>query len=144
MKRILQIIPMLIVVSIVAFTLSNLSTGSAAEITIMNEGGQVNTDTVAAVNKELELDKPLYIQYFSWLGRVCHLNLGLSYRSKQPVLDEIMYRFPATLNLALCATALSILIAVPMAIISAKYKNKWIDHFLGLFLPLEPRFLIFG
>lgn len=131
-KRILQMIPMLIVVSIVAFTLSNLSTGSAAEITIMNEGGQVTTDTVAAVNKELGLDKPLYMQYFNWLGKVCSLNFGVSFRSKQPVLDEIMSRFPATLNLALCATALSILIAVPVAIISAKYKNKWIDHFFRI------------
>ncbi len=128
-KRILQIIPMLVVVSIIAFTLSNLSTGSAAEITIMNEGGQVTTDTIAAVNKELGLDKPLYMQYFNWLGRVCNFNFGVSFRSKQPVLEEIMSRFPATLNLALCATALSILMAVPMAIISAKYKNKWIDHF---------------
>lgn len=127
-KRVLQIIPMLIVISIIAFTLSNLSTGSVAEITIMNEGGQVNSETVAAVNKELGLDKPLYIQYFNWLSRVCSLDLGFSFRSKQPVWDEIMFRFPATLNLALCAAALSILIAVPVAIISAKYKNKWIDH----------------
>ena len=128
MKRIVQILPMLLVVSALAFTLSNLSAGNAAEIVIMNQGGQVTPESVAAVKQELGLDKPLYIQYFAWLGKVCTLDFGVSFRSKLPVLDEIKQRFPATLSLILCATLFSILLAVPTAILSARYKNKWIDH----------------
>jgi peptide/nickel transport system permease protein len=131
-KRVLQVVPMLIIVSIVAFTLSNLSAGNTAQITIINEGEQVNSDTVRAVNRELGLDKPLYVQYFRWLGKVCNLDLGVSYRSKQPVLEEIMSRFPATLKLALCAALLSVAIALLMAVVSVRYRNKWIDHFLRI------------
>lgn len=129
-KRMLQVVPILIIVSIGAFALSNLSAGNAAEITIVNEGGQVNSENVKAVNKELELDRPLYVQYLRWLGKVSSLDLGVSYRSKQPVLDEILSRFPATLKLALCAALLSIVIALLMAVVSVRYRNKWIDHFL--------------
>lgn len=127
-KRLLQIIPILMVVSILAFALSNLSAGDVAEVKILNEGGQVTPENVEAIKKELGLDKPLYVQYFNWLGRACRFDFGVSFRSNRSVLDEIMFRFPATLNLAFFSIVLSIIIAVPTAIVSAKYKNKWVDH----------------
>lgn len=127
-NRILQVIPMLFIISIIAFTLSHFSTGDVAEITLRNEGGQVTPEAVDAVRAELGLDKPLVTQYFNWLGNVIKLDFGTSFRSNQPVWDEIVYRFPATFMLALCAAVLSILLAIPMAMISAKYKDTWIDH----------------
>lgn len=132
MNRVLQVIPMLFIISIIAFTLSHLSTGDVAEITIRNEGGQVTPEAVAAVNAELGLDQPLIAQYFHWLGDVVKLDFGTSFRSNQPVWDEIVYRFPATFTLALCAAVLSIFLAIPIALLAAKYKDTWVDHGLRL------------
>ncbi|MBS4960467.1 MAG: ABC transporter permease [Clostridiales bacterium] len=129
-KRLLQVIPMLFIVSILAFALSNLSAGDAAIITLRNDGVEITEENVQAVKEELGLNKPLVEQYADWLQKVLCLDFGTSFQTRKPVIEEIMSRFPATLELALTATLLSILIAIPAALVSARYKNKFIDHFI--------------
>lgn len=127
-KRLLQVIPMLLIVTILAFALSNLSNGDVAEIAIRKEGGIVNEQTVAAMRAELGLNKPMAAQYFDWLGKAARFDFGTSFISKKPVLDEILSRFPNTLYLALVATAMAMAIAIPIALLSVKFKGSALDH----------------
>lgn len=132
LKRVLQVIPMLLIVSILAFALSNMSSGDVAEITIRSEGLQVTEQNLAAVREELGLNAPLYSQYLNWLTKAAKLDFGVSFQTKKPVSEEILSRFPATLKLAVAAMGISVLTAVPIALISARYKDSVIDHFFRM------------
>jgi peptide/nickel transport system permease protein len=74
------------------------------------------------------LDKPVYIQYFTWLESVLHGNLGYSYQSKRPVIDTILPRFHATLKLAIVSLIISLMISIPIGIISAIKQYSTIDN----------------
>ena len=124
---------MLIVVSIFAFALSNLAGGDAAEIAIRNTGGQVTPENLAAMRAELGLDKPVIVQYFIWLGNAFRLNFGNSFISGKPVTQEIFSRFPNSLFLVSIASIMAIGIAIPIALLSARYKNSPFDHAMRIF-----------
>ena len=129
-KRLLLVIPLLIVISVLAFLLSNLSSGDVASVAIRNEGGIVNDVTLAAKREELGLDKPLAVQYLNWLSKAARLDFGNSFTTKKPVIYEIGRRFPATLELALMATLIAVALSVPFALISVRYKDKLPDFII--------------
>lgn len=129
-KRLMQVFPMLLIVSILAFILSYLSAGDIAEITLRSQGIIPTPESIAAIKVELGLDQALYIQYGRWLFDAIHGDFGISFQTGLPVSQEIMQRFPATLQLALVATLLSIIISVPIAVLSVRFKNSLIDHSL--------------
>jgi peptide/nickel transport system permease protein len=133
LKRLLQIIPMLLIVTILAFALSNMSSGDVTEITIRSQGLEVTEKNIAAVKEDLGLNEPLDIQYINWLKKATELDFGISFQTKKPVSDEILSRFPATLELAIAATIISVLFAIPIALASARYKDSFIDHFFRIF-----------
>lgn len=126
--RILQMVPILLVVSIFAFVLSNMSQGDVASITIRSQGQEVTEESLAAIRLELGLDKPLAVQYLNWLKKALRLDFGVSFQTKKPVTQEILRRFPATLKLAVAATLISILFAIPIALLCARYRNSPFDH----------------
>jgi peptide/nickel transport system permease protein len=126
--RILQMIPIMLVVSILAFVLSNMSEGDVAAITIRSQGQEVTAESLAAMRQELGLDKPLPVQYLHWLGKALRLDFGASFQTKKPVTQEIFRRFPATLKLALAATLISVLFAIPVALLCTRYRNSPFDH----------------
>ncbi len=132
LKRLLQIIPMLMIVSILAFALSNMSSGDVAEITIRSQGMEVTEKNIIAVKEELGLNKPLQIQYLNWLAKAAKFDFGVSFQTKKPVADEILTRFPATLKLAIAATLIAIGLAIPLALLSARYKDSFLDHFFRI------------
>lgn len=127
-KRLIQVVPMLIIVSILAFILSHISAGDIAEITLRSKGIIPTPDSIAAVRTELGLDRPLYIQYLSWLVHTLQGDFGTSIQSGLPVSQEIMDRFPATLKLALVSTLFAIILCVPIALVSVRFKDTPIDH----------------
>ncbi|AFQ42582.1 ABC transporter permease [Desulfosporosinus meridiei] len=131
-KRVLQVIPMLLIVSILAFALSNLSSGDVAEITIRSEGLEVTEQNLAAVREELGLNAALPVQYLNWLTKAARFDFGVSFQTKKSVSEEIISRFPATLKLAITAMSISVLLAIPIALISARYKDSIIDHFFRI------------
>ena len=108
-KRLLQLIPVLLLVSIIVFSLIHIIPGDVVDV-LMGEG---HDDPVveAALRKELGLDKPLPVQYLIWLGRVISGNLGKSVITHKPVSGMIMRRFPATVLLALAAGFVAVLIS---------------------------------
>lgn len=126
--RLLQIIPVLLIVTVLAFILSNVSAGDVATVTLRSRGVQVTEENLAAIEEELGLNKPLVVQYFNWLKNAVHFDFGNSFQTGRPVSEEILSRFPATLKLALIATLISLIISIPLSVLSARYKNSIFDN----------------
>src|SRR5215467_10600276 len=92
LRRLALMVPTLIGVSIVVFVLVRLLPGDAA--TLQLQDAKSSAADEAALRSQLGLDKPVYLQYVDWLGTVMHGDLGRSFRSKQPVAQEIATRMP--------------------------------------------------
>lgn len=129
-KRLLQAIPMLIVISIVSFSLIKLAPGDPVQSFITPA---MSDNDILRIRQNLGLDKPVYIQYIQWLKNVLTGNLGYSLINHRPVLNQIVERIPATLGLMGSSLLLSILVGIPLGIISASNKNKWIDNISTIF-----------
>ena len=93
-------------------------------------GENATPEQIAAITAELKLDQPVWVQYGIWLKNVAAGNLGLSLQSREPVLELIMQRLPATFQLSAVATILGLLIGVPVAIASALSPGSWLDRAL--------------
>lgn len=127
-RRLLLIIPVLFIVSIIVFTLIRMTPGDPVLVML---GEEYNAETYAAQRAKLGLDQPIPVQYALWLGRAVQGDLGRSVRDNAPVLGEIFERLPATIELALAALFVSLLISVPLGIISALRPNSKIDAFVS-------------
>ncbi|MDR2612544.1 MAG: ABC transporter permease [Deltaproteobacteria bacterium] len=127
-NRALQTLPMLLLVAILAFALSNASSGDVAEITLRTQGIEVTPSILAATREAMGLNRPLHVQFWNWLRKAARLDFGISYQSRKPVSDEIALRFPATLRLSLAATLLSLIYSVPIAVLAARYKDSALDQ----------------
>ncbi len=123
-RRLLRLIPQLLILVTIAFALVHLTPGSTGTVNV--ESGA--TQNLEALQAELGLDRPLPVQYADWLRRVVQLDFGTSYVDGRPVLDKILERLPATLLLTATALVLSSLIAMLLGIISAVRRNTWVDY----------------
>ncbi|MDR2349841.1 MAG: ABC transporter permease, partial [Deltaproteobacteria bacterium] len=127
-NRLLQIIPMLLLVSVLAFALSNASSGDVAQTILRARGLEVHEASIAIIREEMGLNDPIPVQYWKWLKKAARLDFGISFQSRKPVSYEIGLRFPATLKLTLVATLFSLLYSIPIAILAARYKDTVFDH----------------
>jgi peptide/nickel transport system permease protein len=138
LRRLLQMIPVLFLVSLIVFSLIHLTPGDPATSML---GEEATPEAVAALRQKLGLDRSLPEQYVRWLGAVMQGDLGRSIRSNQPVSQAIMDRLPVTIELSLIAVLISLSIAIPTGIISAMRRNSAIDTtsttvaLLGVSLP---------
>ena len=120
-------------VSIITFSLLHIVPGDPAEVIATERyGEEVTAEIIEHVRKELGFDQPVYSQYFRRLQGVLQGDLGYSYRTDRLVLSEILTRLPATLQLALAGMLVSLLIAIPVGIISASKRYSVFDN-LGMF-----------
>jgi peptide/nickel transport system permease protein len=116
-------------ITLLAFLLASLTPGDPAQQFLERATGQLPTPAqVVAERHALGLDKPLPIQYLSWLERLAHGNLGISYSSQRPVDDVLLEKIPATLEIALPAAFLALILGVLIGCISALYRNHLLDH----------------
>ena len=140
-RRLLYVIPVILLLTVLVFSMIHLLPGDPADILLSGEGGAEDPVVRATLMKELGLDQPLPVQYGIWLWRALHGNFGKSVYSQQDVFGLIFQRFPATLLLAFSAMFVSILIAIPAGIISAVKRQKPADYaamifaLLGVSLP---------
>ncbi len=132
-QRIIAFIPILLGVSILIFLMIRLIPGNAVTATLGIEAGMLNDAQRQSLEAYYGLDKPIVEQYIAWLGNVLHGNLGLSIVQGTPVLDMIVERFPLTLELAVIALILALIIGVPLGVLSAVRHNSAIDLFSRLF-----------
>lgn len=124
LKRMGIAILVIIAVSIISFALLRLS-GNLAQ----NLAGEGSTpEQVEQIAKLYGLDRPLYIQYFDWLFKALQGDLGRSLISNEPVFQLILSRVGVTLTLALLSLAVAIVVAVPLGVFAAVYRNSWIDR----------------
>ena len=120
-QRLAQIVPTLILVSILVFCLQQLMPGDPALVLAGEERG--DPKVLAQIRDELWLDRPLPIQYLHWVGNVVQGNLGYSWRTRQPVAQLIGQKLPVTAQLAVMAFAIDILIGIPTGVIAAVKRN---------------------
>src|SRR6202050_4074338 len=122
-SRIAQIIPTLLLVSVLVFCLQQLMPGDPALVLAGEERG--DPQGAAPSRAELWLDRPLPVQYLHWMGNVLQGNLGYSWRIRQPVSQLILEKLPVTLQLGTMAFAIAVLIGVPAGIVAAVQRNRF-------------------
>ena len=140
-KRLLLLIPVMFAVSVLIFALLRLN-GTDAAMSYLNASGIAPTDeALAHARAQLNLDKPIFEQYAVWLKDASSLNFGASYITGRAVSEDMAHYFPATLKLAALGLFFTLVFSVPMGILSAIYKDKFIDYavrfvsFLGVCTP---------
>src|SRR5262245_50111970 len=127
-RRLLLVIPTLIGVAIAVFFLIRVMGGDIVETKLRSEGGNVSDEVIQAERKRLGLDRPLYVQFADYMVGIAHLDLGKSLWTGESVNKEIALRVPVSFQIALMASIIAVLIAIPLGTISALYRDTWIDH----------------
>jgi peptide/nickel transport system permease protein len=126
LRRLLLAVPTLFLVSVLVFALMRLMPGDVA--TRMVEG-HAYAPTLAALRHDLGLDRPVHVQYLEWIGNiVLRGDFGISYWTRQPILDEFVRRFPVTLELALLTIVVSVVLGVVVGIVSAIRQDTAADY----------------
>lgn len=126
-RRILQTIPVFVGITFIVFLIMHLTPGDPVEI-MMGRGSVVTTEQIEQIRHELGLDRPLYIQYFSFLGGVLHGDFGRSILQHAPVMQLIADRLPATFELTIISIIISLIIAIPVGVISSVKRYSLLDH----------------
>ena len=121
-------IPTLLGVAILVFILLRIMPGDIVEVMLLGEGGAVPQHVIEAERVRLGLDQPIYVQFFKWMAGVAQGDFGYSMWTGKPVAYEIGIRFELSLQVALMATILAVLIALPLGTLSAIFKDTWIDY----------------
>ena len=126
-RRLLAMLPVLLAVSLLTFLIASLLPGDLALVIL---GDQATPENVAALRRDMGLDRPLWWRYLSWLGQVLQGDLGRSFRTGQTVLQAVAERIPVSLQLMLMAEFLGLLIGVPVAIACAARAGGAFDRFM--------------
>jgi peptide/nickel transport system permease protein len=127
-RRLGQLLPVLLIASIGIWGMIYAVPGGPVGSIV---GQDATPEQIAATVKRLGLDRPILAQYGSWLGNAVRGDFGTSIQSREPVLDLIVARIPATVQLGLAATLIGLLIGVPVALASALRPGSWIDRMLS-------------
>jgi peptide/nickel transport system permease protein len=125
-RRLALLLPTLIGVSVVVFVLVRLLPGDAT--TLLLQDAKASAAEEVALRHQLGLDQPLIVQYVDWVGTLAHGDLGRSFKSRNPVAEELGGRIPVTLELGLLALLIAIGIAIPIGVVSAARQDTWADY----------------
>ena len=129
-QRFAAILPTLLFVSMLVFGLQQLLPGDPA---LVLAGEEQDPSVIAYLREKLHLDEPLPLRYAYWIGAVLQGDLGESVRTQQPVLELLLQKLPVTLELALLAFAIAVLIGVPAGIVAAVGRGRWPDALANAF-----------
>ncbi|GAA4899585.1 ABC transporter permease [Streptomyces coeruleoprunus] len=138
-RRLLQLIPTLLGLSVLLFLWLNRLPGGPASAIL---GERATPTEVARINRALGLDQPVWVQYGRFLKRIFQLDLGTSTKTGQPVWDEFALRFPATVELSIAAMLIAVVVGVPLGYLAAKRRGGWLDvasvsgSLLGICVPV--------
>jgi peptide/nickel transport system permease protein len=138
-RRLLSLIPTLLGVSIIVFLFLRMIPGDPA---LALAGEHAKEENVERVREEFGLNKPLHEQYLTYMGKVLRGDLGRSVLSRRPISEELKTRFPATIELSMCALIVALVVGLPAGIISATKRNSIFDNIamvgslLGISMPI--------
>jgi len=124
-RRLVMLIPVLLGVSILTFLMVHVAPGDPVELMLPD---YASAEDIARIRSRLGLDDPLYVQYLRYMANVMRLDFGRSIRTNRQVLTELLVRWPYTAQLAVAATALSVILGVPLGVLSAVKQNSWVDY----------------
>ncbi|WP_419554522.1 ABC transporter permease [Candidatus Poriferisodalis sp.] len=96
--------------------------------TILGVEGASSPELALRLEREFGLDRPIYVQFFSWVGNVLRADLGTSWRTAEPVMDTILDRLPLTAEIALFSIIIALLVGIPLGVIGARNQDRLLDH----------------
>ncbi len=123
-RRLLTLIPVLLGVSLVVFSLIRLIPGDPVTVML---GEKARAEDVARVRAEMGFNRPIYIQYGEWMGRVLRGDLGKSIINHTPVMDELKQRLSATIEMIVVGLLIGVSVGISIGILSAIKRNSWLD-----------------
>lgn len=132
-KRLLLLFPLVIVVSFCIFSLLHLSPIDPAFSYLTQSQIPPTPSALESAREELGLNKPFLEQYYTWLLRAIHFDFGISYVTKRPVMQDLLYYLPTTLNLAFLSMLLIVIISIPLGILAALKQNSVWDKMIITF-----------
>ena len=133
-KRLLAMIPTLLGVAIIIFLLLRVVPGDVVEARFLTQGSQFQSQELMDIErKKLGLDQPLWQQFTTWMGGLLRLDFGLSMWTGSPISEEIRLRFALSLQLALMASSIATLLAIPLGILAALKQDTWVDYAIRVF-----------
>ena len=128
LNRMLLMIPTLFGVAVLVFFMLRVVPGDVVEVKLRGDGGNVSQETIEMERKRLGLDKPLLGQFGDWMIGLATLDLGKSMWTDRPVIEEIATRLELSLEVAILATIIAVLLAIPLGTIAALKRDTWIDY----------------
>jgi peptide/nickel transport system permease protein len=128
-KRLLLIVPTLFGVAAVVFLIMRVIPGDVTLLILGgDQTGRIDPQQLAAMRHQLGLDQPLAVQFGTWLWGVLRLDFGTSLWTGQPVIEEVLIRLPLSLEVAILATIVSVLLAIPLGMLAAVRQDSWVDY----------------
>ena len=128
LKRLLQLIPVLTGITFLSFAMMRLAGGDAVTYMYENAGTAVSQEVIDKTRAEYGLDQPFLVQYGKWFAGMVTGDMGVSYVSKKDVYDTFVEKLPATLLLTVSSVLLTMIISIPLGILSAVKHNRWSDY----------------
>jgi peptide/nickel transport system permease protein len=128
LNRMLMMIPTLFGVAVLVFFMLRIVPGDVVEVKLRGDGGSVSQETIDMERKRLGLDKPLLNQFADWMIGLATLDLGKSMWTDRPVTEEIGARIELSLQVAIMATIIAVLIAIPLGTTAALMRDTWVDY----------------
>ncbi|ANB57241.1 binding--dependent transport system inner membrane component family protein [Anoxybacillus sp. B7M1] len=129
LRRIMMMIPQLLILSILVFALAKAMPGDALTGQLA-QSPKMDANTLMEMREKLGLNDPVHIQYVRWVKNLLHGDLGLSYIHQQPVTDLLSGRLANTLLLSACVLLLTYLIAIPLGLVSGRWQDSWADKLI--------------
>jgi peptide/nickel transport system permease protein len=128
-KRVLLMIPTLLGVAALVFFIMRVIPGDVTLLILGgDQAGRIDPAQIAAMKHQLGLDQPLLVQFGTWLWGVLRFDFGTSLWTGQPVMQELFIRLPLSLELALLASMVSVVIAIPLGMLAAVRQDSWVDY----------------
>ncbi len=131
-KRVLLIIPTLFGVAALVFVIMRVIPGDVALLILGGDSGQIDKAQLADMHHRLGLDQPIIVQFWHWLVGVARFDFGNSLWTGRPVMEELLIRLPLSLELAVLATVVAVLISIPLGMIAAVRQDTWVDYVIRI------------
>ncbi|MFI5326064.1 MAG: ABC transporter permease, partial [Candidatus Rokuibacteriota bacterium] len=133
LKRFLLMFPTLIGVAVVTFFLIRVIPGDVVELRLAGDRGAASDAAIKMERERFGLDQPLWKQFGTWMLGVARLDFGTSMWTGSPIWDEIKLRFALSLQVAVMATIVAVLLAVPLGVLAALKQDSWVDYAVRIF-----------
>jgi len=133
LKRFLLMIPTLLGVDVLIFVLVRVVSGDVVELRMAGDRGAVSEDVLKKERARFGIDKPIWQQFAVWIWGLAQLDFGTSMWTGAPIFEEIKLRFALSLQLAVMATIVAVLLAIPLGVISALKQDTWVDYSVRIF-----------